>query len=46
MTRLRRVYIGMGVDKNFSTLMSWSNENESCMRVDESSQAKVCMRVL
>ena len=22
----------------FSTLMSWSNENKSCMRVDESSQ--------
>ena len=29
----------------FSTLMSWSNENKSCMRVDESSKARVCMRV-
>ena len=29
----------------FSTLMSWSNENKSCMRVNESWQARVCMRV-
>ena len=29
----------------FSTLMSWSNENKSCMRVDESRQARVCTRV-
>ena len=29
----------------FSTLMSWSNENKSCMKVDESLQARVCMRV-
>ena len=29
----------------FSTLVSWSNENKSCMRVDESWQARVCMRV-
>ena len=29
----------------FSTLMSWSNENKSCMRVDESREARVCMRV-
>ena len=30
----------------FSTLMSWSNEKRSCMRIDdESLQARVCMRV-
>ena len=26
------------------TLMSWSNENKSCMRVDESRETRVCMR--
>ncbi len=30
----------------FSTLVSRSNENKSCMRVDKNCQAKVCMRVL
>ena len=29
----------------FSTLVSWSNENKSCMRVDESWEARICMRV-
>ena len=29
----------------FSVLMSWSNENKSCMRVDESWQMRVCVRV-
>ena len=29
----------------FSTLMSWSNENKSYIRVDESWQARVCVRV-
>ena len=29
----------------FSTLMPRSNENKSCMRVDESLEARVCMRV-
>ena len=29
----------------FSTLMSWSNEDKSCMKVYESWQARVCMRV-
>ena len=29
----------------FSTLMSWSKENKSCMRFDESREARVCMRV-
>ena len=29
----------------FSTLMSRSNENKSCVRVDDSGQARVCMRV-
>ena len=29
----------------FSTLKSRSNQNKSCMRVDESCQARVCMRV-
>ena len=29
----------------FPTLISWSNENKSCMRVDESWQARVCSRV-
>ena len=29
----------------FSTLMSWSNDNKSCMRVDDSWQARVCVRV-
>ena len=28
-----------------STIMSWSNENKSCMRVNESWQVRVCMRV-
>ena len=27
----------------FSTLMTWSNGNKSCMRVDQSWQVKVCM---
>ena len=31
--------------KVFSTLKSWLNENKSCMRVDESCQARVCMKV-
>ena len=42
----------MRVDKRESlhesflkALMPWSNENKSCMRVDESWQARVCMRV-
>ena len=30
---------------SISTLMSWSNENKSCIRVDESLQVRVCMRV-
>ena len=30
---------------DFSTHLSWSNENKSCMRVNESRQARVCMRV-
>jgi hypothetical protein len=30
--------------ESFSTLMSRSNENKSCMRVDESWEARVCMR--
>ena len=29
----------------FSTLTFWSNENKSCMRVDESWEARLCMRV-
>ena len=29
----------------FLSLMSYSDENKSCMRVDESWQARVCMRV-
>ena len=29
----------------FSTLMSWSNENKSCMKVDESWEARVCIIV-
>ena len=29
----------------FSIFMPWSNKNKSCMRVDESWQARVCMRV-
>ena len=29
----------------FSTLMSWSNENKSCLRVDESYEARILMRV-
>jgi hypothetical protein len=29
----------------FSTLMSWSNENKSCMRVDKGWEARVCMRI-
>ena len=30
----------------FSTLMSGSNEKSSCLRVDKSGQARVCMRAL
>ena len=50
-TRTRVAWKLMRVDKRefvlrvFSTPMSWSNENKSCMRVDESWQARVCMRV-
>ena len=29
----------------FSTLISRSNENKSCMRVDESCEARVCIRI-
>jgi hypothetical protein len=29
----------------FSILMPWSKENKSCMRVDESGEARVYMRV-
>ena len=29
----------------FSTVVCWSNENKSSMRVDESCQVRVCMRV-
>ena len=29
----------------FSTLVSWSNDSNSCMRVDDIWQARVCMRV-
>ena len=39
-TMQARIYMGV-----FSTLMSWSNENKSCMRVDEAWQARVCVRV-
>ena len=30
----------------FLTFMSWSNENKSCIRADESWEARVCVRVL
>ena len=33
-----------GLYESFSTLMSWSNKNESCMRVDEICLARVCIR--
>ena len=29
----------------FLTIMSWSNENKSCMKIDGSLQARVCMTV-
>ena len=45
-----RTPINMIVDKQefvrvFSSLMSWSNDNKSCTRIDESWQARVCMKV-
>ena len=35
----------MSLHEVFSTLLSRSDENKGCMRVDESWEARVCMRV-